>query len=98
MLCPLLSIRLGVLMKTAFFLSLLLLLTPIAGVAQLSFNQSTYSLSDHGLGTTTGDFNVDGLPDVAVGEGNAVAVFLATGPGTYGTRADYDTGAPADTT
>jgi len=93
---PLLSNRLGVLMKSAFCLSLLFLLAPIAGLAQLSFNQSTYSLSDHGLGNTTGDFNHDGLPDVAVGEGNSVAVFLATGPGTYGTRADYDTGASAN--
>jgi len=61
---------------------------PCFASAQLTFNTTTYP-TGAAYGVTSADLNRDGLPDLAVGVGNTVQVFLATGPGAYGPHTDY---------
>ncbi|ABF42595.1 Integrin-like protein [Candidatus Koribacter versatilis Ellin345] len=72
----------------------LLICLPFAG-AQVTFSNSTYSAPSTTSGVTSGDFNRDGAPDMAVLSGQSdtdsfVTVFLATTPGHFpSTGANY---------
>src|SRR5438105_5173870 len=82
--------------RSLFCSSVLLLILILCGasLAQLSFVTTGYGVNGQGLNITTGDFNRDGLPDLAVGDGSgAVDVFLATTAGHYGSFTAYPLGA-----
>jgi hypothetical protein len=49
----------------------------------------SYSLSSAPTTLTVGDFNNDGYPDIAVGENNALEIFLNKGDGTFATPISY---------
>ena len=53
-----------------------------------------YTTGSSPYSVTTGDFNGDGKPDLAVANqiSNTVSVFLNTGTGTFATKVDYTTG------
>jgi hypothetical protein len=61
--------------------------------AQVTFSSTFYETPGPGSGVASGDFNRDGRPDLAVGNGQSdsstVSVFLGIGGGKFGTRADY---------
>jgi hypothetical protein len=50
------------------------------------------------FGMAVGDLNGDGKPDIAVTEGNGIAVLLNSGGGIFGTAAYYDSGIAGLTT
>src|SRR6267378_2230965 len=60
------------------FLTALILLTTCAATAQVGFNSAFYPTSQggQGLGIASGDFNRDGLPDIAVGTNGAVNIYM----------------------
>src|SRR5437667_2977775 len=62
------------------------------GLAQFTFSGQFHSLPSQGLGLVAGDFNRDGMPDLAVAVGNnSIEVFLASAPGQYGAHVDFAT-------
>lgn len=75
-------------MRRATFLVLALLVAAGTAEAQVNFNFSSYALDQQPSGQTTGDFNRDGKPDLAVVNGQSdgssfVTVFLATTAGHF---------------
>jgi hypothetical protein len=70
-----------------------LLLSGLASSAvtfAVSFNDTYYqSTGEQGLGTVSGDFNRDGLPDMAVGTTGAVDIFRNLGGGKFTSAAPY---------
>jgi len=78
--------------RTVFLASLLILLT--AGfAAAVTFSSKFYSTPGPGTGVISGDFNRDGRPDLAVGNGQSdpsrITIFLGTGGGGFGAGVDY---------
>lgn len=73
------------------FLTALILLTTCAAPAQVGFNSAFYATSQggQGLGIASGDFNRDGLPDIAVGTNGAVNVYMNLGGGKFGPAVGY---------
>jgi gliding motility-associated-like protein len=70
---------------------------PAGAFAQLYFApRVNYPLpvSSTFVNMTSGDFNKDGVPDLAVANfnGASISVFLGLGPGTFGTGQNYTTG------
>jgi hypothetical protein len=63
-------------------------------LAQSFAPQFTYSPGGGPGIVAVGDFNGDGIPDLAVPHraGNSVSVYLGTGAGTFGTQVSYATG------
>lgn len=57
-----------------------------------------HPLESNVFGMAVGDLNGDGKPDIAVTEGNGVAVLLNSGHGTFGTASYYDSGIEGLTT
>lgn len=68
--------------------------------AQVTFTSAPYHVSHNPEGIATGDFNRDGMPDVAMGfaDSNAsgVEIFLATAPGQYGEHTEYPISTPGN--
>jgi len=69
----------------------LILLTACACMAQVGFNSTFYPTSQggQGLGIASGDFNRDGLPDIAVGTNGAVNIYMNLGGGNFGPAIGY---------
>jgi hypothetical protein len=83
-------------LKVLVLLASLLLLLSLAATAQVTFNQTFYADSgDQGLGTTSGDFDRDGKPDMAVGTTNGVDIFMNAGGGKFTGPVTYAIGANA---
>lgn len=77
-------------MRRLPFLALALLVAVPLLKAQVSFNWTPYSVASATSGVTSGDFNRDGKPDIAVLSGdnnsdNYVTIFLATTAGHFPT-------------
>jgi len=74
------------------FLSLLLLFHA-AIAAAVTFSSKFYSTPGPATGVISGDFNRDGRPDLAVGNGQSdpsrITIFLGTGGGAFGAGVDY---------
>jgi hypothetical protein len=69
---------------------LLVSLISISASAQLNFTSTTYSTPSSATSVVSGDFDRDGLPDLAVGMGNStIRIYHATAPGQYGSFTDY---------
>src|SRR5215813_10661499 len=78
--------RTALCLATAFAVACL----SLSASAQLSFSPAQYGVPASGESVATGDFNGDGLPDLAVGNGHTISVFLATEPGHYAAHSDFD--------
>jgi FG-GAP-like repeat len=83
---------------SALAAAVVFLAAPVA--AQVTFTAASHPLSQNPEGIATGDFNRDGMPDVAVGiagsSTSSVVVFLATAPGQYGPQAEYPISTPGN--
>src|SRR5262249_4811180 len=83
---------------SALAAAVVFLVAPAA--AQVTFTSASYPLSNNPEAIATGDFNRDGMPDLAVGisdsHTSAVEIFLATAPGQYGAPTEYPLSTPGN--
>src|SRR5947209_19230100 len=75
----------------------MLLLAGALATAQVKFTNTFYTDSQTGeaLGVTSGDFNRDGKPDVAVGTGQGVDIWTNIGSGKFTGPVSYGLSATA---
>src|SRR4051794_32150548 len=75
----------------------MLLLAGALATAQVTFTNTFYTDSQTGeaLGVTSGDFNRDGKPDVAVGTGEGVDIWTNIGSGKFSGPVSYPTAGEA---
>jgi hypothetical protein len=68
--------------------------TTIPGISPSNFPTVDYSTGQGPEGIATGDFNGDGVPDLATANhtANTVSVLLGNGDGTFATNVDYPAG------
>src|SRR4051812_1285319 len=79
--------------RTAFVFVVGLLAAGMAA-AQVTFSKTFYTDSQTGeaLGVSSGDFNRDGKPDVAVGTGQGADIWTNTGSGKFSGPVSYAVG------
>jgi FG-GAP-like repeat len=79
--------------RLLLFILLIVSLSSISASAQLNFTSTTYFTPAPATSVVSGDFDRDGLPDLAVGlESSTIRIYHATAPGQYGSFTDYAVG------
>ena len=79
--------------RLPFFVFLALMVVCATASAQLNFTTTSYPTNGSALGVASGDFNLDGSPDLAVGVASTVQIYLNDGTGHFTAGGTLDAGA-----
>ena len=77
--------------RAFFLLSLCLLFASNAAAQSVSFARSDFSTGFNPRRVATGDFNRDGVLDLAVANLNTISILLGNGDGSFGSKTDFAT-------
>jgi hypothetical protein len=77
--------------RAVLYVLALLCCSPLTALAQVTFSTQAYPIKQAPYQVTTGDFNGDGKPDVAVLSlaGGTVSILLNNGDGTFASAVDF---------